>query len=154
MKHIITCAIALALSTTPLSHQDIPLSKILVEKEGWREVAKPFPGVTFLSSTPSGIVLVFQKEFSAYIETNGKVEPAKESLFKKAVADQKHLGGFSTRWIECNWIWKTMPVKGKRPQIAELPHSLARRRPSRYRRIRSRLPLGRPHREGRLLRPR
>ena len=36
MNRIIACTIALALATTPLCAQDIPLSKILVEKDQLR----------------------------------------------------------------------------------------------------------------------
>lgn len=112
MKKFITLTIAFMISSAPLCAQDIPLSKILVAKEGWHEVAKPFPGVTYLSSIPSGIILIFQDKFTGYIETNGKVEPANDSVFKAAVADQKHVRGFSTDGSR-NWIWETKPVKLK-----------------------------------------
>ena len=55
MKKIITLTMALMISNTPLCAQDIPLSKILVEKENWREVAKRLPEVTYLEGGPEGI---------------------------------------------------------------------------------------------------
>src|SRR5438045_7198462 len=77
MKRFIACMIALAFSMTPLCAQDIPLSKILVEKEDWREVAKGVPDITLLEAEPAGSITIFQRAaLSARLGVNGKVEKA------------------------------------------------------------------------------
>src|ERR1017187_5161728 len=58
MKKIIVLTATILISSTPLAAQDIPLSKILVEKEGWRQVARPGVSVTFLEGLPSGDIAV------------------------------------------------------------------------------------------------
>ncbi len=75
MRNLLYCTVALLGSALPLAAQDIPLSKILVEKESWREVAKDLlankggllqadqknpPRITFLHARPDGSVLMYQ----------------------------------------------------------------------------------------------
>ena len=89
MNRIIACMIALALSTAPLSAQDIPLSKILVEKEGWREVAKDLSGITFLEAEPAGSIAIFQANTVARLHPQGKIEKRKSSADKDERRDQR-----------------------------------------------------------------
>ena len=75
MKRTLAFTIALALSTTPLCAQDIPLSKILVEKESWREVARGVPDISLLEAEPAGSISLFQRAtLSARLGVDGKVE--------------------------------------------------------------------------------
>lgn len=53
--------------------QDIPLSKILVEKEGWREVAKDWPNVTLLEGEAVGSVRIYQPTPAGQISPMGEV---------------------------------------------------------------------------------
>jgi hypothetical protein len=48
MKRFLCAAVLLLGTAATGSAQDIPLSKILVEGEGWKVVAKDLPGVSFL----------------------------------------------------------------------------------------------------------
>ena len=57
MKHSWATLVVLAALPLPLGAQDIPLSKILVEREGWRVVVRA-PHVTGLQAEPDGGVLV------------------------------------------------------------------------------------------------
>jgi hypothetical protein len=85
MKRILACTIALALSTTSLHAQDIPLSKILVEKEGWREVARPVQPVTFLEGIPSGDIAVNYGGAHATLTTKGEVLPGPKIIIVRTV---------------------------------------------------------------------
>ncbi|MBI1833169.1 MAG: SMP-30/gluconolactonase/LRE family protein [Planctomycetes bacterium] len=71
MKRAIILTIVFALSATRLAAQDIPLAKILVEKDGWREVAK-FPRTTYLQAEPSGRVILYDGQALGAIEASGK----------------------------------------------------------------------------------
>ena len=72
MKRILACTIALALSTTPLCGQDIPLSKILVEKENWRKFPLEFRQITHLEGSSNGDVQVNQDGSAGTLNTKGK----------------------------------------------------------------------------------
>ncbi len=54
--------------------QDIPLAKILVEKEGWREVARGLKRVSYLDGEPNGDIAIYTGERSALLRVVGKIE--------------------------------------------------------------------------------
>jgi hypothetical protein len=54
--------------------QDVPLSKVLVENEGWREVARDWPRVSFLDAEPGGTIAIYQGALVGRLGLNGKVE--------------------------------------------------------------------------------
>ena len=58
----------------PIAAQDIPLSKILVEKEPWREVAKEVKNVTYLDGEPKGDIAIYTGERTALLRIDNKVE--------------------------------------------------------------------------------
>lgn len=77
MKQLLITAWILALPPA-VAAQDIPLSKILVDKEEWREVAKNLPGITLLEAEPTGSIAIFQKTSrSVRLSTDGRVEKVK-----------------------------------------------------------------------------
>jgi sugar lactone lactonase YvrE len=86
MKHLFLSMVVLRFISGGAFAQDIPLAKILVEKEGWREVAKGWPDVTFLEAESAGGVAFFQGKLgrgklSGRIDANGQAKktPEKES---------------------------------------------------------------------------
>ncbi len=50
------------------------MSKILVEGEGWKVVAKDVPKITFLRGRPDSTIGVFTEDLDAHIDVNGKFE--------------------------------------------------------------------------------
>jgi hypothetical protein len=74
MKRFLCAAVLLVGTAATGSAQDIPLSKILVEGQGWHEVAKDLPKVTYLAATPNGSIEIDQGMLSARLTANGKVE--------------------------------------------------------------------------------
>lgn len=63
--------LTLLVSTSHLVAQDIPLSKILVDKQGWREVAKKWPKVTFLNGGETGTVDIYQGAVKGSLNPDG-----------------------------------------------------------------------------------
>jgi enterochelin esterase family protein len=103
-------AIALAawlVAAAPLLSQDIPLSMILVAKEGWREVAKDFPRVTLLEAMPDGTIGICQQFLRARITIGGKVEtvpvsekvPPELKLSNRVVSRAGDLYGISQKSV-------------------------------------------------------
>ncbi|HZZ80737.1 MAG TPA: SMP-30/gluconolactonase/LRE family protein [Gemmataceae bacterium] len=58
MKYLVAASVVLAALAAPLRAQDIPLSKILVDKEGWRQVAAGLKDISHLEGMPGGSVAV------------------------------------------------------------------------------------------------
>jgi sugar lactone lactonase YvrE len=75
MKPIRLALVVAFVLTAPALAQDIPLSKILVEKEPWRPVAQDLPNVAYLEAEPTGSVVIYQAGRSARLSPAGKVEP-------------------------------------------------------------------------------
>jgi hypothetical protein len=74
MRHTGALLVVLLISPLPLEAQDIPLPKILVANEDWREVARNLPHVTALIAEPNGTVLIQQGEQVSRLSPQGKVE--------------------------------------------------------------------------------
>jgi hypothetical protein len=74
MKHLIT-GVFLFVLATPLAAQDIPLSKILVDKEGWRQVAANLKNISHLEGLPNGSVAVNQSGAHGTLGVDGKYTP-------------------------------------------------------------------------------
>ncbi|MSU79135.1 MAG: hypothetical protein EXS16_13725 [Gemmataceae bacterium] len=72
MKALLTTLIFLTASSIAIA-QDIPLSKILVEKEGWREIAKDWPNVTLLEGEVVGSIRIYQPTPAGQISPTGEV---------------------------------------------------------------------------------
>jgi hypothetical protein len=75
MKRFLIAVAVLLCAAATGSAQDIPLSKILVEGEGWKVAAKDLRGVVFLSGWPNGRVFVGTQQTNHLITTEGKVTP-------------------------------------------------------------------------------
>lgn len=73
MKRTIALTLLFA-PTAPLAAQDIPLSKILVEKEGWREIASGFASVSFLDAKPNGEIVIHSGGPIGQVDLSGKAE--------------------------------------------------------------------------------
>jgi enterochelin esterase family protein len=58
MKRFLIAAAVLVVTAATATAQDIPLSKILVEGEGWKVAAKDLSGVSFLVGGPPGVLVV------------------------------------------------------------------------------------------------
>ena len=69
----------------PLRAQDIPLSKILVEKENWRVAAGPLLPVTYLEAFPSGDLAINYGGAHGSLTTKGEVLPGPKVLFVRTV---------------------------------------------------------------------
>lgn len=74
MKRIGMLTLALAFCVTPLAAQDIPLSKILVEKDSWREVARGLKRITWIEGEPKGDIAIYTGERSALLRIDRKVD--------------------------------------------------------------------------------
>lgn len=61
------------LLATPILAQDIPLSKIVIDREGWREVAKDLPGVSYLDPVANGDVHIYQGPLIRALHPDGKI---------------------------------------------------------------------------------
>lgn len=79
MKRTIALTLLFA-PTAPLAAQDIPLSKILVEKEGWREVAKGLRDISYLEGAPGGGVWVNRNGWHASLTAKGEIIPEPKVL--------------------------------------------------------------------------
>ncbi len=67
------CICCLLIVAAPIAGQDIPLSKILVEKEGWRVVAKvPIPA-DCLFARADGSIMIYNTKLIATIDVAGKL---------------------------------------------------------------------------------
>jgi hypothetical protein len=73
MKRFLIAAAVLLCATATGSAQDIPLSKILVEGEGWKVAAKDLPGVAVLNASPTDVLVDLGGPL-AKIRPDGKVE--------------------------------------------------------------------------------
>lgn len=67
------CVLMVLVVALAVPAQDIPLSKIVVQGESWREVAEGWPGVTFLEGQPAGSVFIYQDKATGRINA-GKAE--------------------------------------------------------------------------------
>ncbi len=74
------------------SAQDIPLSKILVDKEGWREVAKDWPNVTLLEGESIGSVRIYQPTLAGRINPNGEVVRLPKVVVGKVMTAESLIG--------------------------------------------------------------
>jgi hypothetical protein len=72
MKRFLIAAAALLCAPATGSAQDIPLSKILVEGEGWKVAAKDLPGVTFLHGDSEGSIVVVREKTVGKITSQGQ----------------------------------------------------------------------------------
>jgi hypothetical protein len=90
MKHLSLSILVLMSIASFTSAQDIPLSKILVEKEGWREIAKGVDGITLLEAEPVGSVAIYQRAaLSARLGVDGKVGKAKPPAGEEVNRNEK-----------------------------------------------------------------
>lgn len=80
MKRLMIALATVLALTPPLVAQDIPLSKILVEKQPWREAATDVARVTFLEADPGGGILIYQGVPTAVIGATGKMEKVPKGL--------------------------------------------------------------------------
>jgi len=62
------------LAIAPVCAQDIPLSKILVEKEGWRQVAAGLKNITHLEGMPGGNIAVNLNGAHGTLSSDGKFQ--------------------------------------------------------------------------------
>ena len=73
MKLVRSALIVLVVLPIRLAAQDIPLSQILVAKEGWREVARGFPRVTSLKAEADGGIRIEHDGQLSRLDPNGKI---------------------------------------------------------------------------------
>jgi sugar lactone lactonase YvrE len=73
MLRFAVLVLVLAVVAPALPGQDIPLTRIVVPGEGWREVARGWPDVTFLEGQPAGSVVLYQGKATGRIN-DGKAE--------------------------------------------------------------------------------
>jgi hypothetical protein len=85
MKRIPKTILALLVCPVGVAAQDIPLSKILVEKEGWRKAAGPVQPVTFLRGHPDGEIAINYGGAHAVLTVKGEVLPGPRVLIVKTV---------------------------------------------------------------------
>jgi hypothetical protein len=102
MKRFLIAAAALLCAAATGSAQDIPLSKILVEGNGWKVAAKDVPKVTQLSGLPSGAVNIFTESLYAHIDATGKFEkePPGNEPGEKWVPSVFQRSGAAKYWID------------------------------------------------------
>jgi gluconolactonase len=74
MRRLATVFLVIVAMAAALPAQDIPLSKILLDKEPWREAGKDLPGITFLEADPGGKLLVYQGAPTVVLGAGGKVD--------------------------------------------------------------------------------
>jgi len=74
MRRTLLLILALLIGATTGRGQDIPLSKILVPGEGWREVAKGRPGVTSMLTKPSGEVEIHRTGTLGILSPDGTID--------------------------------------------------------------------------------
>jgi gluconolactonase len=74
MKQLATAFFVLVGMPAWLPAQDIPLSKILIDKEPWREAATNLPGTTFLEADPGGKIVIYQGAPSGILGAGGKID--------------------------------------------------------------------------------
>ncbi len=114
MKHVTFLMLALIISATPIAAQDIPLSKILVEKEGWREVVKAPVSVNYLSGMADGTVKVFRDRVLGSINSEGKWTPDNRPDFGgHNIAYRKHLYSIKDKRVEVLLGEKFQPLELK-----------------------------------------
>ncbi|MFO0866262.1 MAG: hypothetical protein U0744_16710 [Gemmataceae bacterium] len=99
MRHLVFAA-ALSLDLiASASAQDIPLSKILIAKEGWSEVASKMPGVTYLDCGPKGIVDIYQGSLQRRLTREGKADAVPPGMGPPAIKRQDIVEPvFERRW--------------------------------------------------------
>jgi hypothetical protein len=85
MNRIPKTILALLVCPVGVSAQDIPLSKILVEKEGWRKVAGPVQPVTFLRGNSGGEIAINYGGAHAVLTVKGDVLPGPRVLIVETV---------------------------------------------------------------------
>jgi hypothetical protein len=74
MTRILIAAAVLLGTAATVAAQDIPLSKILVEGEGWKIAAKDMRGVNRLSGNPKGISIYGENKAAHLLRPDGKLE--------------------------------------------------------------------------------
>jgi gluconolactonase len=91
MQRLLIALVVLLTLAARLPAQDIPLSKILIDKEGWREVAKGLPGITYLQAEPDGNIIFYENTPAGVLDVDGavgRVPPGiKEPRNQKAIRD-------------------------------------------------------------------
>ncbi len=75
MKYLSTSIAFLTLTSIPALAQDIPLSKILVEKEGWRVAAVAAKPITHLEGLPGGEIAINQGGAHGTLSVKGDFLP-------------------------------------------------------------------------------
>ncbi len=85
MKTLLAISVFLTASSIAVA-QDIPLSKILVEKEGWREIAKDWPNVTLLEGEAVGSIRIYQPTPAGQISPTGEVTRLPKVVVGKALS--------------------------------------------------------------------
>jgi sugar lactone lactonase YvrE len=75
MNRLNALTLTLMFATAPVAAQDIPLSKILVEKEPWRQVAANVRDVTHLDAAPTGEIAINQNGAHCTLTTKGEILP-------------------------------------------------------------------------------
>lgn len=90
MRFVWSTLLVLTALPVRLGAQDIPLSKILVEKETWREVARKLPHITSIRAEPDGGFLIQQGEQLSRLGPDGKVT---KSVGKASSALTTRAGG-------------------------------------------------------------
>jgi len=71
MNRILFATIYLTLHAAVAWAQDIPISKILLANEGWREVAAGYPQVTFLEANADGSIGIYQQHLTSRLGADG-----------------------------------------------------------------------------------
>jgi hypothetical protein len=80
MKHLYLSLFASICVSLPICAQDIPLSKILVEKEGWRQVAANLRDISHLDGMPGGGVAVNLNGAHGTLTTKGEFQPGRDII--------------------------------------------------------------------------
>jgi sugar lactone lactonase YvrE len=121
MNRLVALVIAFGLFAVPIAAQDIPLSKILVEKEGWRAAMKGWRGVTYMQGGLDGGIWVNRGGAHGTFFPDGKTEPGPSILIirtaEMALASnrRKYAVELNGSAIEC------FEEDGKRRDTRKLP---------------------------------
>jgi sugar lactone lactonase YvrE len=85
--------VVLMISNGALGAQDIPLSKILIEKEGWRKVPVEFRDITYLEGLPDGNVAVNMNGAHGTLTTRGEFLPGPDVLVVRTAKTARATNG-------------------------------------------------------------
>ncbi len=98
MKALLASLVVMAASSLAAA-QDIPLSKILVEKEGWREIAKDWPSVTLLEGESIGSVRIYQPALAGRISPSGEITRLPKVVVGKEMSASIVMGPKGTYYV-------------------------------------------------------